>query len=373
MEDSSIMEDDVYIPVAPIIYNYNAKFCSLTDICPTNITESCNIYMCAYDVNVDGKEPFLRYLLTSHLGDENKLEFQMVPKLSTLHTINEYVDYAYMCLGGMLVSSDDKACDQIKFSGYYIFNGDIYLFYNVTMCKLQIYDVYRANSFWFLLIDEIINHKQMCDIPVDASVVDLFTNNPELCFLTDVNNVHFEMPISCYAPKSGHMLELTATFGQSLSDKMNIFGPYYYFSNFTTSFSNIDIGDPFKLVDNITHDNNRKPRFGLVRFAVFLGVNKIVENFPNDAVDKSDIKQQRLNDHNLDAAIERLTMRISDHDGTWAENYDSVYLGPLDLDNGAHVESNLVAVKNYNQQIPLSYHYIDRRLATGDVTQFRIE
>ena len=53
-------------------------------------------------------------------------------------------------------------------------------------------------------------------------------------------------------------------------------------------------------------------------------------------------------------------MRISDYDGIWSKDYDSCYLGNIKLDNDEKMPySPLYVLKNYNQQIPLSYHYIN--------------
>ena len=66
----------------------------------------------------------------------------------------------------------------------------------------------------------------------------------------------------------------------------------------------------------------------------------------------------RLQDETLDTNYERLTMRISDYDGKWAQNFDSCYLGHIELDNGKYLKNTpIIVVKDYNQQIPLSYHY----------------
>ena len=97
-----------------------------------------------------------------------------------------------------------------------------------------------------------------------------------------------------------------------------------------------------------------------MRFALFLGRMKVVENLPNDEIDISEIKKERINDVSLDKNIELLTMRISDHDGKWSNFYDSVFLGKIELDNGEHLKNTPIYVlKDYEQQIPLSYHFID--------------
>ena len=85
-------------------------------------------------------------------------------------------------------------------------------------------------------------------------------------------------------------------------------------------------------------------------------------NFPND---ESNIKKERLNDLSLDQKYEILTLRISDHDGTWSKSYDSAYLGNIELDDGSFIkEAPMIVLREYNQQIPLSYHFINKNKLT---------
>jgi hypothetical protein len=222
------------------------------------------------------------------------------------------------------------------------------------------------------LIDEIVNHKHLCNIPIDESVVDLFLANEELCFLVDKNNKRFEIPIVGFVPKHENKLAFTCTFGEPIGDKNNIFGPFNYFSDFFTSFSKCDVTEPFirSRNNNIDADYGAKP--GLVRFAIFLGATNVIEKCQNNLIDESETKKLRLEDDTLDTKLEQLTMSISDHDGKWAQNYDSIYLGPVELDDGTYFKCNLLAIKNYNQQVPISYHYVDKNLLSGDAKYFRI-
>jgi hypothetical protein len=66
--------------------------------------------------------------------------------------------------------------------------------------------------------------------------------------------------------------------------------------------------------------------------------------------------------------MERLLLRVSDHDGKWAFNYDSAYLGNVELDNGSFLEKSILAIKEYNQQVPLSYHFVDKNTASSKTT-----
>jgi hypothetical protein len=116
--------------------------------------------------------------------------------------------------------------------------------------------------------------------------------------------------------------------------------------------------------------DNSKGRYksgGIIRFALFMDKTKVIQNLLLDEIDKSEIKKERLLDELLDAQYERLTMRISDHDGNWSKNYDSVFLGNVELDNGDKVNNApIIVLKEYDQQIPLSYHYIDKNYLGDD-------
>ena len=82
-----------------------------------------------------------------------------------------------------------------------------------------------------------------------------------------------------------------------------------------------------------------------------------------DSIDESIIKSQLISANNLNNLYENLTLRITDYDGKWAKKYDSIYVGDIELDNGEKMKNTpIYVVKKYEQHIPLSYHFIDKRL-----------
>ena len=88
-----------------------------------------------------------------------------------------------------------------------------------------------------------------------------------------------------------------------------------------------------------------------------MGYSKYIENFLNDTYDLSSIKEEKMGDPFLNKTYEILTQRISDHDGSWSTDYDSVYLGKTQLDDGNYLENTpLYVVRKFENQIPLSYH-----------------
>jgi hypothetical protein len=155
-------------------------------------------------------------------------------------------------------------------------------------------------------------------------------------------------------------------FGESPQDKLAMFGPKYYFTDFNNAVRQGGWSNDYRpeyLYDKLITDNEngRYSKGGLVRFALFMGKTKYVENSLHDPNDESDIKKNRLNDSTINQKYEILTLRISDHDGIWTKTYDSLYLGNIELDDGSFIqEYPIIVTKDYNQQLCLSAHYINK-------------
>ena len=317
----------------------------------SDITNYNSVFICPYTINNISKFPFIRFLLIKNIFE---LEFIQVPILEKMNS-DEFLNFSKLCLFNLLNSIDDRNyINEINFKGYYEYNNNLYLFFDITKCELNINDIYQSNLFWFTLLDEILNHKHLCNIQINKNITDFFVNNDAFCFLLNNDDNSYEIPIVGYVEKEEKKLNFTYIFGESRSDINSILGPFYYFTNFFEAFKNRYIKDE--------NNEQKNVKNGIVRFALFTGITKYIENQINDTIDDSQIKQDRLKDINLDQNIERLTMRISDYDGKWSkENYDSVYLGNLELDNGALLDKPIIVLKDYDQQIPLSYHYIDKK------------
>ena len=53
----------------------------------------------------------------------------------------------------------------------------------------------------------------------------------EYVVLVDENDDTYEIPIVAYIGKSSNKLNFTFTFGEKKSNKNNILGPFYYFTD----------------------------------------------------------------------------------------------------------------------------------------------
>jgi hypothetical protein len=359
--------DDIYNPVEPNYYNYKAL-----ESLDTNIDDYLrennisHIEICGFEIDNSAREPFIKYLFEKDLLT-NTMVFPNEALYYKDLTSENLILFTKIKLFSLLKLLDfNEYCKNVVFKGFNVFDGSFKIFYDLTECKLNLNDIYSSSGLWFCLIDEIINHKLILDCGFDDDIISFFENNKEFCFLRDKSDIIYEIPSLVYAGAVGSMLHFTHVFGVPLKDKNSILGSYYYFTDFKNAVRegcwNTE-NKPETKNGNLITDNEygRYKSGGIVRIAIFLGKIKTIENLQNDENDTSIIKRERLNDVTLNQNMEKLTMRISDHDGKWAENYDSAFIGDIELDNGERFKNApIYVVKNYNQQIPLSHHYINK-------------
>jgi hypothetical protein len=329
------MDNEEYIPITPKYYNYKGKIL-FNDGFTNSITYYKNVNICAYNINTNGKYPFQQFILTKSIKDT--IEFPSVMIYNDFNSV-ELVNYTKVCLFGLLSIDDfDKFNDLTEFNGYYEYNNNLYLFFDITNCKENIATTCKNSDLWLSLIDEIVNHKKVYDVDIDDEVTDFFIKNKDLCFLVDENHNNYDIPILGYVSKEKSKTNFTHIFGEGARDKNSLLGPYSYFTDLNNALKNNDES--------------------VIRFALFMGNTKYIQNLKNDPIDSSEIKSERIKDNNLDKNMEYLTIRISDHDGKWATLYDSAYLGFIILDDDTVLQNTpMFVLKTYEQQIPLTYHY----------------
>ena len=342
------MEDSKY-------YNYPIKKVLIKDILDIdNLNTYHHVKLCIYTINTSCKYPFLRFVLCN-----NGFNNLTLPNLPISNSIEKHnlERYSKVFLSTILQIYDFEEFNRkIIFDGFYECDSELYLFYDITTLfdDLNIDETYLSNTVRFALTDEIVNHKHICNIPIKDETSDFFINNSSINYLYNENNEPYEIPVVGYVGKqTPEKINFVFTFGEIAKNKSAILGPYFYFTDF---YNAINQGNSSQ--DN---EHGRSNKGGIIRFALFVGKTKYIENMPNDPNDMSDIKKDRLNDKNLNNKYEILTLRISDHDGLWSKIYDSVYLGNIELDDGSYLEEpQTLVIKDYKQQMPLSYHFIDK-------------
>jgi len=276
------------------------------------------IRICCYTLDNRGMKPFLKFLLHDSLD----LNFPQVElyDINTKQIISMTRKYLFDVL-----QYEPALC----YKGYQNINRQPFVFYEMTDCDKK--------DKLFCLVDEIVNLKQVSGKQVNPFATQFVIDNINLFLLRDQNQKLVEIPSVVYVGRSEEELEATYTFGVGKSLDDMTMGPYYYFTDF----------------------DNAAKHYGVVRIAIFNGATLVKLNDPDDDVDESFVKKQRLNDPTLEKHYEVMTMRITDCDGKWASVYDSVSIGCLELDDGRmYQNAPLIVVKTHEQQIPLSFHIV---------------
>ena len=318
-------------------YNYRALE-SLTKNMG-EITDVDYVVICPYSINTEGVAPFLQFGL-----------------------INDGVSLNFIKILWTEFSVDLEALS--NFNGHLLENRTLYLFFdyrpdNAGMFLLM----FPVQS--FVLADEIMNHRMVCRTAISIDVLDFFTRHNEFLYLENSRGKVYELPVVAYRGTYAENAKFMSMFGVCCSQSDAVMGPYYYFTDYINAMKQAVVPTEEQLANPefkqyLSGDN--KYRHGCVlRMALFLGKTKVVLNRPSDNIDESQMKQHLLSNDET-SSLARLTMRISDYDGIWTNQYDSVYVGKVDLDDGTkYMNSPLWVVKDYNQQTYLSSHSIDRQ------------
>ena len=83
------------------------------------------------------------------------------------------------CILNIIIMSYFKT-GSYKYKGFVKKNNNFYVFFDFSSFNIESHNLSRTNDLWLVLIDEIVNHKSICNFKIEQSVVDFFINNPDL-------------------------------------------------------------------------------------------------------------------------------------------------------------------------------------------------
>jgi len=340
-----------------------------------------HVEICVYRINHSHYNiPFLEFLLYSDGNKTDKDGVQLIfPYVLSKHTKGGLVDQCSAPLRALF--STDNLENVIKYSGYIYMKRDnrCVLFFNqlhVDVENAQIPFMSLKKRWWWTLSSEIFNEHKMMNFPISHSVVEFFNQNVEIMILK-ANGKTLESPIACYAGKHFNYVSYMASFGMKKASTRAHFGPYYYFVGFMDSmkYACYTIRAPY--VDNknekqkkfqhnehiladgtslTMNEYGKHTRGGIVRFAVFLGRCRAF--FMNGEEDRSDLSMYWAKQDPL--VMAKLALR--DINGDWTRYFNSAFVGEYDFDAPDERKSKRSAgwtIKEYENQIPLSFHEID--------------
>jgi hypothetical protein len=320
-QEDSVVDDASYVAEQE---KYKNCYDSALQLLKTNIDEytSSNKYgivnIIPYSINKRGKYPFVEFILNKSrefykdniLSEVNFNRFFYMNHLDILDCSNKLLNASFSH-----VIKDESVDFNKYYKGYVNENHIVYLFYDCTEINKDS-TVTNLYNMWITLSEEICR-KSSCDALIHNDVVEFFKNNRSFLYLTDEDGHSYELPDVGFTGSSFKKAEFRSVFSNMASSIDDIFGPYYYFTSCKHAIEDAR-EEKSKTTTNIMNYG------GLNRYALFKGRSVSFYDFSsgNDEGDENNSEKD------------------------WSVNNDSIYI------------ENLIALKKYEQHVPISYHLV---------------
>ena len=308
-----------------------------------NISINKKINMCIFTVNTEISKPFLLFLLHNNKGNfdwpyftsKKNVKSECEDKLINLQILND-----------------------TEFSGYIEKDDEIFVFYKLIDNFDYDQNIKSTTPFWFTTMFEILFCRRVLYYKVESSVYSIFIKERRLQYLLDKNNLYYQIPLIMFNGVPSHKLDFYLQAGLLKASISASQGPYYYFANYlrAAKFASWNVMGGYKEQESggeIITDNEfgRYIKGGIIRFIVYPGKTKVIMNRPwdekNKQTDKSEMSEEKK--------------KVYDTKGNWVNDYDSVLLGPVNVDNKTLHNGVSLTVKSFYQYKSLSYHYLDKK------------
>jgi hypothetical protein len=330
-------------------YRYNADYIIVNAI--PSLEGVSEVRLCLFVVVVGRTTPFLEFCL--YRDDDGTL------RLPTMPVGKNTVEDAR--IGLAKVYSEWNA--DIGYRGFVVTGNEKILVYEWKNSTSDSLDTGAYSSRWWrVMSSEIVNHRKMLSFPIRDDVCDFFLENSEFLFLRDENDIVYETPSVGYYGSYYKNIAMTSVFGLRREGPTSSMGPYYYFGSYERAMRYAIWSSSRKPVEVdgeliTTDEEGRYDRGGLVRFALFMGKTKVMMSRDSDIEDQSEISQELASSN----SFIKETMKIRDVDANWVLDFNSVRHGRYAINTEGREPSVLlpkIVVKDYNQQVPLSYYYV---------------
>jgi hypothetical protein len=280
------------------------------------------VHICGFHVNDQHKYPFLEYFLYKAVEGDGVLGFPSFEYVNSVNALAKSI--LVMESFAKVYSKQGEQC----FKGYLNDDANMYIFYDCSSLRLDGFKMQRVNDVWVVTIDEIVNHRKLCDFAINPFVTDFFINRPALLQLSDSDGISYQTPSVVYYGTSRDKLDFTAHFGVPSSGSGGFMGDHFYFTDFQNAVQLTGWWD-----DDDFGDSARRNGVGIIRCALFTGKMKVA-----------------------------MTVDELDDDDEWTLRHDTIYVGRIATADGTPFEDYPLWVsKSYDSQVVLSSHVIQTR------------
>jgi hypothetical protein len=172
-----------------------------------------------------------------------------------------------------------------------------------------------------------------------------------------------ETPYVTYFGGHENYIAFIASFGLPKETPTSNLGPYYYFYTYHGAGRRAIWTQSRKAAERNDELITRNEygvykRGGIVRFVLFGNRIRYFLNRESDLKDESSVSQEIAKKN----PFVKSTLKLRDVDGKWAVKHDLAYIGAAFIKNEKYKDRKMSiqwAARDYYQQVPLTYHYVD--------------
>lgn len=311
-----------------------------------SITGNDIIKIVIYQINNFNTLPFLTYLLYKSNKKEDDSELISLLEIKIDKSDAESIKNKTKNIVRDIIFKDYTT--KPKYKGYREYKNNKYLFFEHSPKKEALATMIIRDTNWiWCLVDELINKKNVLTFPIKNSTIDFFLHNLDISTIYRKDNISsFETPVVGYYGNHYKKINFISVFGIPRSSVFASLGPFYYFASYDLAVNYAMFPSHKKIPEFIDEEQifnkeNKYTKGGLVRFAVFMGKSKF---FDETIIEKYDALNK-----------------------DWYQSYNSAF---IQENKGKGLK---FGVKQYLQQIPLSYHIINTSTNETDFEKIKIE
>jgi len=315
-------------------------------------TSNKQIQLCIFNVVEQPRTPpFLLYLLNKD-ATSNVLYFpHFLTDRNIFDEAKDKIDLIY-----------ENFSSSPQYKGYSETEHNVYLFYELKS-EIVLTEQKSHTVWWWITIYEIVNEHKALTYAIDRTVYSIFFKNPILTSLYNTEMEKIESPYIAYFGGHENYIAFIASFGLPKETPTSNLGPYYYFYTYHgagrraiwTQSRKSDERNGELITRN---EYGVHTRGGIVRFVIFGTKIRYFLNKESDLGDDSSVSQEMAKT----SPFIKTVLKLRDVDGKWAVNHDLAYIGAVFIKNEKYKDRKLSiqwAARDYYQQIPLTYHYVN--------------
>jgi hypothetical protein len=341
-------------------YTYKINKSLKSNISDLHVNNGDEVFICIYEIlfkiNSSKENPFLQYLMYKYPKTEKNDELMVFPffRYSKGNVLDETKKMVKQ-----LVNED------VKFKGYMKFEGKVYMFFGRENKSFTFKQLQSTNKYWWCLMDEICNKKQVIHYPIHKSAYRLFLSNPNLIYLYESTGAIFETPVVAFIGNHYDVTSYVAAFGLRRSTASR-FGPFFTLGTFNRAVRYAGwTGNYQKHIFRgkaISDDNGKYFKGGIIRYATFLGDlenyyvimnnNNYFENLFKYWDKGGDISEKKL---------EKQEENLENETGKWSTHFKSLVVPKIKLSKTQmyfNINTEYIVSDN-NSIIALSIHEVD--------------